>query len=124
MPDIKPPVYIGIPDHLDIRRDLLLCSKDIITSLKAYESAREDRLKRIELTFELHKIMDELGVLTKKTRLKLPRMPGRISISQETSPKSEQTGSPIKKAKKIESDKLGILDQEMTRIEAKLKRLA
>lgn len=124
MPDIKPPVYIGIPDHLEIRRDLLHCSKDIITSLKAYETARENRLQRIELTYELHKVMDEIAVLTKKTRLKLPKMAGRMSIVPESTPKPEQTGSPTKKAKKVESDKLGILDQEMTRIEAKIKRLA
>jgi len=124
MPDIKPPVYIGIPDHLDIRRDLLLCSRDIISSLKAYEAAREDRLKRVELTFELHKVMDEISVLTKKTRLKLPRMPSRISMSTESSPKIEPQGTAVKKGKRAETDKLGILDQEMSRIEAKLKKLA
>lgn len=124
MAELQTPVYIGIPEHVEIRRDLLLCSRDILFALKAYEAAREARARRIELIFDLHKVMDELGVLTKKIRLKMPRMPGKISLTQPMQlPEEKVRPTPGKKTPRKEKDKLDILDQEMTRIEGKLKRL-
>ena len=122
MAEPKSPVYIGIPEHVDIRRDLLLSSKDLLGALKAYETIKETRAKRAELTFELHKIMDELGVLTKKTRMSLPKPPARIAGSVRDSAPSDDD-KPSRKGKSGNVDKLSALDSELSRIEAKLSRL-
>lgn len=125
MAELKTPVYIGVPDQGEIRRDLLLCSKDILFALKAYEAARDARARRVELTFDLHKVMDEIGVLTKKVRLKLPKMPGKITLGDMPQPReAEEKSASRGKSKKAGKDKLSVLDQEMTRVEARLKRLA
>ena len=121
MADTKSPVYIGIPSHVEIRRDLLLGSKELLGALKAYEAAKEARTRRVELTFELHKVMDEIGVLTKKIRLALPKPPAKLAF-ERAAPLEEE--KPSKKSKKAAADKLSNLDSELTRIEMKLKKLS
>lgn len=122
MAEQKSPVYIGIPEHVQVRRDLLNSSKDLIGSLKAYEAIKEIRARRAELTFELHKIMDEISVLTKKTRMALPKTPSRISL--EGKEEVIETEKPSKKAaRKAGEDKLSALDSELSKIEARLNRL-
>lgn len=120
MADAKSPVYIGIPEHVDARRDLLMSSKDLLGSLKAYETVKEIRSKRAELTFELHRVMDEIAVLAKKTKMNLPKPPAKLAF-----PAREETDEerPTKRGKKPNEDKLGMLDSEISKIEARLNRL-
>lgn len=120
MAEPKSPVYIGIPEHVGVRRDLLLSSKDLLGALKAYEAIKDIQARRTELTFELHKVMDEIAVLTKKTKMNLPKPPAKLvfAAKEETEEKPARKG-----ARKTNEDKLGMLDSELSKIEAKLKRL-
>ena len=122
--DQKSPVYIGIPDHIEIRKLLLLGSKDLLSSLKAYESIKEIKTQRAEATFELHRVMDEISVLVKKTRMNLPKPPQRIGIDGQVKEDAEaDQDKPGKKPKKANEDKLSAIDSELNKIESRLKKL-
>ncbi len=124
MAEQKSPVYIGIPDHVEIRKDLLLNSRDILSSLKAYEAIKEIRAQRTELSFELHRVMDEISVLVKKTRINLPKQPQRAVIGGREGTDEEATEeSAGKKTRKASEDKLSALDSELGKVEARLKKL-
>jgi len=123
MAEPRSPVYIGVPEHVDVRRDLLFSSRDLLSTLKAYETVKEIRTRRAELTFELHKVMDEIAVLVKKTRVNLPKTPTKLTIGQRGESTEDEDRPARKGVRKASDDKLGMLDSELSKIEAKLKRL-
>ena len=63
--------------------------------------------------------MDELGVLVKKTKMCMPKPPTKLNVASKDV--DEEKGS--RKGKNISVDKLGALDSELSKIEAKLKKL-
>jgi len=112
--------FVGIRDPVEIRKELLTSSKNIIDSLRRYEKYKIIRETKTKHIVELKRVFDELLVLNKKLRGKLPKIPikapqiGEVKLEQKT----------IKKAiKDIPKSKLDILEQELSKIEERLGSL-
>ena len=113
---VKEEYFVGIRDPIEVRKELLLGSKDLITSLKKYDNfthVREEKQKYIE---QLKRIIDELLVLNKRLRTHLPKTPLKGPIEAKKvvkAPKRERTPK----------DKVELLERELSRVESRLKAL-
>lgn len=74
--------FVGIYDPIDVRRNILESSKEIVKSLQSFEkieSIREEKLKTIK---DMKKIMAELELLISKLADKLPKTKLRKAIEK------------------------------------------
>ena len=109
----KDPLYIGVSNPVDLRKNVLLCARGVISSLKNYEAYKTVSKEAVETTFELRKTMEELVVLNRKLRLAFPK----TKLAQV---KKEKKGKTVTK-KTI--SKLTDLEKALDKIEGKLKRM-
>ena len=107
--------FVGIRDPIELRKELLTGSKDIIDSLKRYEQYKDLKEEKLHHIMELKRVFDELLVLNKKLRTKLPRTPIKVPIPRETRGKARTT--------KITPAKIDVLEQELSKIEERLGSL-
>ena len=105
------PLYIGISSPIALRKTLLLCSRDVITSLKNYEAYKEISKQVIDMSYELRKAIEELVVLNRKLRQALPK-------SKRIIPKQEPKKVSGKTISKIQD-----LEKALDKIESKLKSM-
>ena len=66
-------VYVGVYDPVDIRRNLLESSKEVIKSLQSFESLTKKREAKIEIYKEMKKVMKELDLLMSRLQKRLPK---------------------------------------------------
>ncbi len=109
--------YVGIRDPIEMRKELLTSSKNLIDSLRRYEMYKNVKEEKLRYIMELKHVFDELMVLNKKLRGKMPRTPIKVptAITREK--------EPPKKATKISSTKIDVLEQELAKIEERLGSL-
>lgn len=107
--------YVGIKDPVELRKELLTSSKDIIDSLKRYENYKDLKEKKTEHITELKHVVDELLVLNKKLRGKMPKVPGKMpEIKEDRTPKARPSRA---------KTKLDVLEEELSKIEKRLGSL-
>jgi len=107
--------YVGITDAADMRRELLTSSKNVLDGLKRYERYKNIRQDKLGYIMELKRVFDELLVLNKKLRGKLPK-----TVGKPPAPKTE-----TRKTKKKEAPRsqLSQLEDELSKIEERLSSL-
>lgn len=113
----KEPFFVGIKDTVFVRRSVLLSSKNLIDALKKYEGLVDLRLRKQNYVVEFKRVVDELLVLNRKLRSHLPNMHLREKeVHVRTKPRPSSS---------IPSSKshLDMLEQELSRVEAKLDHL-
>jgi hypothetical protein len=113
--------FVGIRDPIELRKELLTSSKNLIDSLKryeAYKSVKEEKLRHI---MELKRVFDELLVLNKKLRNKLPHIPVKAAptLARETKEMPTAKGRSVKLSK----SKIDVLEEELAKIEERLGSL-
>ncbi len=69
---MKDDFFVGIYEPLDVRRNLLESSKDVVKSLQAYDKLTEIRKSKLRYYEQMRGIMDELNFLVSKLKTKLP----------------------------------------------------
>jgi len=107
--------FVGIPDPIELRKELLTSSKNIIDSLRRHEKYQNIKDQKLQTIMDLKRVFDELLILNKKLRGKLPKIPFKT-------PKAPKETTPSKPAKGAIS-KLDILESELSRVEERLKGL-
>tara|TARA_Y100000310_G_scaffold280814_1_gene300793 strand:- start:628 stop:945 length:318 start_codon:yes stop_codon:yes gene_type:complete len=102
--------YVPIDHPAEKQKQVLLASKKLLGTLKSYEHYRTTRSEKLDKILQFKKILDELGVATKKLMAKMPK---------SSLPKA-------KAATKAPTNKKGLtaLEKEMVDIEKRLKSLA
>jgi len=112
--------FVGIKDPTEIRKELLTSSKNLIDSLRRYEKYKILRETKTANIIELKRVFDELLILNKKLRGKLPKIPikspniGEVKLEQKA----------VKKAvKQLPQNKLDVLEAELSKIEERLGNL-
>jgi hypothetical protein len=131
MPAKEKGFYVGISNPIDVRRNLLETSKDIIQILKRYESLH--RIKE-EKRAEMNKFRSTVSEITQlMLRLKTSLPPVRIEDLPRREVTETTTRKPIapmavKRAKVSQESaapgsELDRLEQELGKIEDKLKSL-
>jgi len=104
--------YVGIKEPTEIRKELLTGSKTIIDSLKRYEKYKNIKENKLQYILQLKRVFDELLVLNKKLRTKLPQVP--IKKTPEIT-KPTQT--------KLAKTNIDLLEEELSKIEERLSGL-
>jgi len=108
--------FVGIGDPIEMRKDLLTSSKNLIDSLKRYEVYKTIKEDKLNYMMELKRVFDELLVLNKKLRNKMPKTPMKA-------PKMTKESKAPKKADKKEKTQIAVLETELSKIEEKLGKL-
>ena len=110
--------FVGIRDPIELRKELLTSSKNLIDSLKRYEAYKDVKEEKLRHIMELKHVFDELLVLNKKLRNKLPHIPIKAAptILREERPATPMKGKPSK----LSRNKIDVLEEELSRIEERL----
>ena len=123
--------FVGIRDSVELRKELLLSSKNVLDSLRKYEQYKVIKDQKFQYVAELKRVFDELLVLNKKLRGKMPKVPGKTPMLpgakepvevEEPQVKQSQKQS-IKMERQEKLSKLDMLEQELARVEERLGRL-
>lgn len=103
------PLYAGIAQPTELRRELLNSTKMVIDALRRFERINIIKEQKIKFIVELKKIMKEISSLNRKLKQSLPKT----------------TVKPRPVSEKIieEKTKLADLEDELVRVEEKLQSL-
>ncbi|MBS3147918.1 hypothetical protein J4219_03465 [Candidatus Woesearchaeota archaeon] len=123
--------FVGIRDSVELRKELLLSSKNVLDSLRKYEQYKVIKDQKFQYVAELKRVFDELLVLNKKLRGKMPKVPGKTPmlpgakepVEEEEQPIKQSQKQPIKMERQEKLSKLDMLEQELARVEERLGRL-
>lgn len=106
-------IFVSVKNPVEIQRELLVSSKRIIETVKEmknYHKVQEQKAQKFE---ELSKTLRKISTLSKKLKGTLPTLPG-VKIEVEHEHVKEQ---------KEHKKNLDFLEEEINRIEKKLREL-
>ena len=126
--------YVGIKNNVDIRRNLLEASKDLVELMRGYEKIAELKEKRIEKTKQLKGFSRDIAKLCGQLKLALPSIEETEKASEKTQLRSAKI---IPEQREVTRQKLNAdrqsrktfsevkkLEKELMDIENKLKRIS
>ena len=118
-------LFVEIKEPSATRRDVLMATKDVLDALKRYEEYKATKAEKMRTLGELKHVVDELLVLNRKLRSKMPKAPIKIPELRVEGVREREgkiiTGpSPIVARPK---SKLDILQEELEKIESRLGAL-
>ena len=108
--------YVGVSDPAGLRRDCLMGGKALLDILKRYEVSKDLRENKLEYIHELKRVFDEILVLNRKLRTKLPKVPEAPLVEQKAAPKKLPKKAPVR-------THMDILEDELAKIEERLEAL-
>jgi hypothetical protein len=111
--------FVGIRDPIELRKELLTSSKNLIDSLRRYEAYKDVKEEKLQNIMGLKRVFDELLVLNKKLRNKLPQIPIKASPTIMREERASVKGKPIKMSR----NKIDVLEDELAKIEERLGSL-
>jgi len=106
---MKEDFFIGIEDPVDVRRNVLESSKEIVGSLESFSKLEKIRNEKIYMFKEMKKIMGELDLLIRNLEEKFPKTHLRNVEINENMP-----------AKKMFKE-IGNIEKQLKNIEKNLK---
>ena len=118
--------FVGIRDPIELRKELLTSSKNLIDSLRRYEAFKDIKEEKLQHVLELKHVFDELLVLNRKLRNNLPRIPIKTPPALKELQQMREGPKPVKiagKTAKIGKNKIDVLEEELAKIEERLGSL-
>ena len=113
--------FVGIPDHVEVRKELLTSSKNLLDSLKRHETYVRIKNDKLRAMVDLKRVFDELLLLNKKLRGRLPKVPVKIPAEAPVeTPELKEFRPHIERAAK---SKLDVLEEELAKVEQRLSSL-
>ena len=113
--------FVGIRDPIELRKELLTSSKNLIDSLRRYEAFKDLKEEKLRHILELKRVFDELLVLNRKLRGHLPRIPVKVPALREMQMREKQMpAKAMPKQVKMARSKVDVLEEELSRIEERL----
>ncbi len=110
------PLYVGIADPVDLRKDLLNASRILISSLKEYEKFNAIKEEKSQYLSEFTKTVREINILNRRIKQLMPKTrikPGMIKKPMRPAPSRIID----------EKTKLAHLEDELVEVEEKLAKL-
>lgn len=120
-------LFVELKEPSATRRDVLMSTKDVLDALKKYEEYKSIKAEKMTVLSQLKRVADDLLVLNRKLRAKLPKapiqIPGFTIRAREREEKEEPfiTGPAPHLARP--KSKLDILQEELEKIESRLSAL-
>jgi DNA replicative helicase MCM subunit Mcm2 (Cdc46/Mcm family) len=125
-PEKEKAFYVGVKEPIDLRKNLLECSKIVVKSLQKYEKFKDIRKKKIENIINLKGIIKEIKKLNNnlisklpETKIKAERKERKIVPKGKKEVEGEISKTEIKKTNELEK-----LEAELSSIESKLDTLS
>ena len=126
------PLFVGVNNPLEIRRNLLEASKGVVESLKRYETLKATRERKLIAVNTLKKDLKETSKLIFRLRASLPNVAIKsppikkekaiaVIKKEPVVKKVSKRASPVPKKPKTELDKL---EDELSEIEGKLNSIS
>ncbi len=122
--------YVGVNDPGELRKELLECSKEIITVLRTYDNISSVRKEKIERIIELGQVFGELKKLNFILKDKLPSnkiraMPQKVKrvIKTKIAKTKALEKIPIKAVSK-QTPEIRELENELMEIEERLGKIS
>ena len=78
-------VFVGVYDPVDIRRNLLESSKEVIKSIQSFENLTKKREGKVKVYKEMKSVMSELDLIMTRLTKRLPKSHLRKAISKDSS---------------------------------------
>ena len=121
-------LFVEIKEPSATRRDVLMATKDILDCLKKYEEYRHTKEQKEQTLMRLKGVVDELGSLNRKLRLKMPKAPIALparekSAAWEKEEKGEKFYTGPSPSVARPKSKLDVLQAELEKIEQRLGAL-
>jgi len=113
-------LFVGITQPIEVRRNLLECSKVMVQGLQRYQRSLALRERKLEQVERLRVNLRELTILVQKLRRLLPKTDLRALKAPPKPPKS----APSEQHERPEPTELSRLEDELSEIESKLARLS
>lgn len=110
--------HVGIKDPIELRKNLLESSRDIIKSLQKHERFKAIRERKIEQIIKLKNVMSDIEKLNKRLKAELPKIELRAKEKEEI-PKKYKKIKPSGNISEVEK-----LEKELDFIESKLNELS
>ena len=101
---------------MELRRDILESSKEIIHVLQTYHELQDVRVKKKKLMENLSSDIKEINLLLNKLKAKFPMQKFKIESKRKLS-------APVKKEKTAKQTKLDKLESSLEEIDRKLSSL-
>ncbi|MEK6849192.1 MAG: hypothetical protein AABY01_01330 [Nanoarchaeota archaeon] len=116
------PFYAGIHSPKELRRDLLMCQKDVLDCMKRHEHVKNIRAEKEMRLMELKKRLLAIKMIMNKVKSLMPAH--AIKARVERPEHSDQPVSkPMKKEAQQRKTKIQVLEDELAKIEGKLTSL-
>ncbi|MEM4396998.1 MAG: hypothetical protein QW757_00050 [Candidatus Woesearchaeota archaeon] len=112
-------LFVGIPEPIDVRRNLLESSKDLIKCLQTYDKLEAIREQKLKYFKEMKRVSSELDMLVNRLKQKLPQTIRKLEKKENKKIVEENL---IKPNKKLKSD-LQKLEEQLQLIEEELRSL-
>ena len=110
--------YVGIQEPTELRKEALHSCRKILDSLKRYETYQKLSAMKTEHVLDFKRVFDELLVLNKKLKNKLPQQEIKDMPVQITDQYHEH-----KKHHHKHHAQIDLLERELSKVEEKLKGL-
>jgi len=116
--------FVGLHNSIDVRRNILESSRDMIHTLQSYQKISEIRAEKFKRIEQFKTVMEELKLLTNKLNKALPKVQVKeVEIrAKETFDKKPRLSKADVLSKSSISD-LEKLEEELSKIEGRLSRL-
>jgi len=112
--------YVNLEEPVEIRRNILESSKEIVQLLQRYEKIRNIRVKKSSKITDLKKQTKEIAIMVAKLKQYLPKSGLRAPPAEKGETKVIRN-NPVKKIDR--PPKINKLEAELKAIEDKLNRL-
>ncbi len=115
--------FVCVEDPVSMRRSFLLSSKNILDTLKNFESTSEVREEKFSLVHELKGVFHDILKLDRKLKSALPKMKGSSDVfeSKQQEPVKKVVKKHVKKSHL--KTKLDVLEDELSKVESRLRSL-
>lgn len=119
------PLFVGITNSGELRRNILECSKDILESLKEYEKVKSVKEEKQKLIQKFREDIKAISRLINRLKTNLPKVK-EVGIKKPEKEIVEKQEKPkvIKVEKPKEKTELERLESELNDIEGKLNTLS
>lgn len=107
-------LYIGLEEPTEFRREILLCMKDMINSLRLHEQYKQLRAKKHEQYVEVRQRLQELNILNNKLKRLFPKIKLKTALKKAPSPQLIKQKTP---------SKLELLEKQLDMIESQISSL-
>ncbi len=118
--------YVGLDNPSGLRRQILSCSKDIVSVLKNYDKINSIRKAKIEKIIELQKIISEIKKLNSILKERLPSEKVRAKspkAKKDIIKKKVIKNIQVRNVVKSQDSEISKLEGELSEIEERLNKL-